>query len=115
IGLPTAVLLAKSGFEVLGVDVNASVIARLNSGRAHIVEPGIQEALEEALDSERLTFSAIPKKADVHIIAVPTPLTSEKKPDLDYVFSAAHSLLPILKGGDLIIIESTIPVGTTEL
>ncbi|WP_088342902.1 MULTISPECIES: UDP-N-acetyl-D-mannosamine dehydrogenase [Rhodomicrobium] len=114
IGLPTAALIAGRGLKVTGVDVNAAVVATVGAGNIHIVETDLAEEVRRAVQSGCLTARETPEPADVFMIAVPTPLSSGKKPVLDYVFSAAHALAPHLKPGDLVILESTSPVGTTE-
>lgn len=114
IGLPTAAVIAQSGVKVTGVDINASVVETINRGQIHIVEPGLQSLVSEQVDSGRLTASTTPVHADVFIIAVPTPFKNGSTPDLKYVEAAAHSIAPFLKKGNLVILESTSPVGTTE-
>jgi UDP-N-acetyl-D-mannosaminuronic acid dehydrogenase len=114
IGLPTSVLLAAHGLRVTGVDVKPDVLETLRRGRAHIIEPGLNEALEKVVASGALTFSATPVPADAFIVAVPTPFAEGHTPDVSFVEAAARSLAPVLKRGDLVILESTSPVGTTE-
>ena len=114
IGLPTAVIIASKGINVIGVDTNTKIIDSINNSRAHIAEPGIEDLLKEAISRKRLIASQDLVKSDVFIIAVPTPFKEEKKADLSYIFSAVDSIAPVLEEGNLIIIESTIPVGTTE-
>ncbi len=114
IGLPTAALIASRGIDVIGADVNLQVVATVGAGRVHIIEADLDVLVQRAVRSGRLVVSTKPKPADVFLIAVPTPLSDEKKPVLDYVFAAARSIGPQLKRGNLVILESTSPVGTTE-
>jgi UDP-N-acetyl-D-mannosaminuronic acid dehydrogenase len=114
IGLPTAAVLASSGCEVVGVDVSARVVDTVNSGNIHIVEPGLAQVVSDAVRAGRLRASLVVPQADAYIIAVPTPLDDGKKPDLSYVDAAAKALALVVKRGDLVILESTSPVGTTE-
>lgn len=114
IGLPTAALLASRGFRVAGVDINPVVVETVNAGRIHIVEPDLDKVVQEACGSGHLRASPSPSPADVFIIAVPTPLSHDNKPVLTHVHAAARSLAPHLQSGNLIILESTSPVGTTE-
>lgn len=114
IGLPTAAVLATSGLEVVGVDTNPKVVETLRRGELHIEEPGLRMLLEAAQRSGRLTIADRPEPADAFIICVPTPLAAEKKADLSYVASASEGIVSCLRPGDLVIIESTIPPGTTR-
>ncbi len=113
IGLPTAIVLADAGVKVIGVDVDQARVKKINSGDPVIKEPDIFEKLQYALQTKLFTPQTEICSADYFIIAVPTPLTREKKADLSYVFSAINSIARVLKKGDTVIIESTIPVGTT--
>ncbi len=115
IGLPTASLLATKGYEVLGVDISRKVVETINNGEVHIVEPDLDVLVKSAVNSRKLSASLEPKPADIHIIAVPTPFKENKQPDLSYVESAVTSVCKVVKNGDLVILESTSPVGTTEL
>lgn len=110
IGLPTSIMFAKYGVDVVGVDVNESVIESLNNGKIHIEEPGLQEALEEVIASGKFRASASPESADAFIISVPTPNNDDeyKSCDLNYVLSAVRNTIPFLKKGDVLIVESTI-------
>lgn len=112
IGLPTAALFADAGLYVYGTDVNPDIVHLVNQGKPHFGEPDLDVLLSRVQKAGRLSASTEIIRADNYIIAVPTPLTSDHKPDLKYVFSAIESLSPLLKSGDLIIIESTVPVGT---
>lgn len=114
IGLPTASLLAAKGFRVHGVDVNEALIQDLQQGRCAIYEPSLDAMLKSARLSGRLTVGVAPGEADIFIICVPTPFASGHKPDLRYVQSAAAGIAPFLRGGNLVILESTVPVGATE-
>jgi len=113
IGLPTASLLANRGYSVLGVDILPQVVESINKGQLTIAEPGLATFLESAINSGKLRASTQPAEADVFVIAVPTPLSDDKKPDLSYVDSALQSILPFIRDNDLILLESTSPVGTT--
>lgn len=110
IGLPTSIMFAKYGVDVVGVDVNESVIESLNNGKIHIEEPGLQEALEEVIASGKFRASSSPESADAFIISVPTPNNDDehKSCDLNYVLSAVRNTIPFLKKGDVLIVESTI-------
>jgi UDP-N-acetyl-D-mannosaminuronic acid dehydrogenase len=112
IGLPTASVLATSGFRVLGVDVSARVVDTVNAGNIHIEEPGLQTVVRAAIGSGNLRASLEPEKSDIFVLAVPTPLTEDKKPDMSYVCTAADRLLPYLEPGCLVLLESTSPPGT---
>lgn len=114
VGLPAACVLAQAGHTVVGVDVRSDVVAGLNKGRVHIDEPGISDLLHEALEQKRFTAQAQPEPADAFILCVPTPFKDGYQPDLGYVEAATLSVLPVLKEGDLVVVESTIPVGATE-
>ena len=115
IGLPTAIIAADSGVEVVGVDVNAKVVEKVNKAELHIIEPGLDILLKKVVDSGRLRASSRPETADAFFIVVPTPIGEGHEPDLSYVESATRSVIPVLKQGDLFVIESTSPVGTTEM
>lgn len=114
IGLPSAALLANRGYRVYGVDVVESVVHTINSGNIHIVEPDLDTFVRSAVQSGSLTADTQPHKADVFIIAVPTPFKEDHTPDLSYVEAAAESIVPYIEAGNLVILESTSPVGTTE-
>lgn len=114
IGLPTAAVLANRGVDVVGVDVNARAVEIINRGEIHIVEPELDVMVRGAVAAGRLRATTIPEQADVFIIAVPTPLDSNHAPDLSFVKSAALAIAPVIAPGNLIILESTSPVGTTE-
>jgi UDP-N-acetyl-D-mannosaminuronic acid dehydrogenase len=114
VGLPTAATFAARGLDVIGVDINRDAVTRINSGRSHIVEPDLDMLLSAAVKSGKLRAVTSPEPADAFIIAVPTPITEEHEADISAVEAALKSVAPVLKRGDLIVIESTSPVGTTE-
>ena len=114
IGLPTAIISSQHGINVCGVDINPKVVEKTNRGELHIVEPGLQDLLKKAVDSKSLVASTTPVESDVYLIVVPTPFKAKHEPDISYVESATKTVIPFLKEGDLFIIESTSPVGTTE-
>lgn len=114
IGLPTAALIASRGINVQGIDVNQSVVDTINEGKIHIVEPALDGLVKHVVERGLLKASTTPDNADVYLIAVPTPFKGDHEPDLKYVESATRMIIPKLKEGDLFIIESTSPVGTTD-
>ncbi len=119
IGLPTAAVLAQAGFDVHGVDINSKAVEIINAGKIHIVEPDLLALVSEVVKNKKLVASLKPEVCDIYIIAVPTPFYHEseggnKKPNIEYVLSATQSIANLIKPGDLIILESTSPVGTTE-
>ena len=114
IGLPTAALIASRGIKVLGVDVNQSIVDTINEGRIHIVEPSLDGLVKNVVSRGLLVASPKPEKADVYLIAVPTPFKGDYEPDLKYVEEATRMIIPNLNQGNLFIIESTSPVGTTN-
>lgn len=114
IGLPTASLLATKGFDVLGVDVNRDVVDTIAKGDIHITEPDLDVLVKSAVNSGRLRASTAPSEANVFIIAVPTPFKDGHVPNVDYVRAATKSIAGSVKPGNLVILESTSPVGTTE-
>ncbi|MEU9990555.1 UDP-N-acetyl-D-mannosamine dehydrogenase [Streptomyces sp. NPDC048045] len=113
IGLPTAVALAAGGIDVIGVDVNSVTVDLVNAGRVPFVEPDLAAALRGAVATGRLRATAVPEAADAFVIAVPTPLREDRTADLSYVRAAAASVAGVLKKGDLVVLESTSPPGTT--
>ena len=115
IGLPTAIIAARHGVDILGVDINPKVVEKTNAGQLHIVEPGMQELLEDVVAKCKLRASTSPEAADAFFIVVPTPFKGDHEPDVSYVENATRMVLPYLKKGDLYVIESTSPVGTTEM
>ena len=118
IGLPTSALLATKGHQVVGVDNNRTVVETINAGKIHIVEPDLDILVRSALNSGNLKISCTLEEADIFIIAVPTPFMNSDKnikvADVSFVEVATKSIAPYLKPGNLIILESTSPVGTTE-
>jgi UDP-N-acetyl-D-mannosaminuronic acid dehydrogenase len=114
IGLPTACLLAKNGFEVLGCDVNQTVVDTINRGEVHIVEPDLDQEVLAVVKNGRLRAATKVTAADAYIISVPTPFMQGHRPDLRYIQSATDALAKVLKPGDLVVLESTSPVGATE-
>ncbi len=118
IGLPTAAVLARANHRVIGVDVNAKVVDTVNQGLIHIVEPDLDQVVADAVASGALKAQAKPAPADVFLIAVPTPFRSGAnsipQPNIDYVLAAARAISPVLRPGNLVLLESTSPVGTTE-
>lgn len=114
IGLPTAAAFASRKKSVIGVDVNQHAVDTINKGQIHIVEPDLDKVVKQAVEEGHLKAYTTPQPADAYLIAVPTPFKGEHEPDLAYVEAAARSIAPVLKKGDLIILESTSPVGTTE-
>jgi len=114
IGLPTAAIIASRNVEVIGVDVSENVVNIINQGKIHIVEPDLDILVRATVQTGKLKAVIRPEPADAFLIAVPTPLTDEKAPELSYVFAAAKSIAPVLEKGNLVILESTCPVGTTE-
>jgi len=113
IGLPTASTFATHGIKVTGVDTQPQIVAGLNNGEVHLFEPGLRTLVQAALKSGNLVVKDKPQPADAFIIAVPTPFKENKKADLDFVESAAESILPVLAAGNLVILESTSPPRTT--
>lgn len=114
IGLPTASLLATKGYDVVGVDINENTVNTINQGKIHIVEPELDILVKSAVQSGNLRASRKAEEADIFILAVPTPFKGDYEPDLSYVESAAKSIVPVLKNENMVILESTSPVGTTE-
>lgn len=114
IGLPTAALIANNNIQVHGVDINPAVVETINEGRIHIIEPSLDEAVAKAVSNGFLKASTTPILADTYIIVVPTPFKAKNEPDISFVESATKAIIPLLKEGDLYIIESTSPIGTTE-
>ncbi|WP_281633911.1 UDP-N-acetyl-D-mannosamine dehydrogenase [Flavobacterium luteolum] len=114
IGLPTAALIANNNIHVHGVDINSDVVDTINAGKIHIVEPSLDEAVARAVSNGFLKASCTPILADTYIIVVPTPFKAKNEPDISFVTAATIGIIPLLKEGDLYIIESTSPIGTTE-
>lgn len=114
IGLPTAAVAAKSGIDVIGVDINPIVVETINRGEIHIIEPGLGDVVKNVVQKGFLKALTKPKEADVFLIVVPTPFKQNHRADISYVVSATKAVIPYLKPGNLFIIESTSPVMTTE-
>jgi len=114
IGLPTSALIASHGTNVLGVDINQSVVDTINQGEIHIVEPDLDEIVSKAVSNGFFKASTKPTSADVYLIVVPTPFKGNHEPDISFVEAASKGIIPLLKKGDLYIIESTSPIGTTD-
>lgn len=118
IGLPTAALLASSGYQVIGVDLNQHAVNTINQGKIHIVEPDLDAFVRSAVTARRLRAFSKPEQADIYMICVPTPFHEGEdipQPNLDYVLAATRSVAGLIKEGDQVILESTSPVGTTEM
>ncbi|MFP6732242.1 MAG: UDP-N-acetyl-D-mannosamine dehydrogenase [Rhodospirillales bacterium] len=113
VGLPTAAVMANRGIKITGVDANASTVARINRGETHIVEPDLDILVRSAVSAGNLKAVTVPEPAEAFIIAVPTPLNGDNSPDLGYLKKSAGDLAPVLEKGNLVILESTSPVGTT--
>nr|WP_218946456.1 UDP-N-acetyl-D-mannosamine dehydrogenase [Acinetobacter sp. YH12235] len=114
IGLPTSALIATHEISVHGVDISQKVVDTINAGKIHIVEPDLDLAVASAVKSGFLKADTKPVKADTYLVVVPTPFKGNHEPDISYIQVATENILPLLKEGDLYIIESTSPVGTTE-
>ncbi len=112
IGLPTAVMFANHGYEVHGVDVNQKAVDMLSDGQIHIEEPFLQDYLNKALEKGTFSVSTKPAEADMFIIAVPSPIAEDKTANMDYIRAATESIVPFLKKGDLVVLESTVPPRT---
>ena len=115
IGLPTAIIAAKHGVNVIGVDINPSVVEQTNAGHLHIIEPGMEDMLKDVITSGQLHASTTPEESDAYFMVVPTPFKGNHEPDVSYVEAATRAVIPYLKPGDLYVIESTSPIGTTEM
>ena len=112
IGLPTAAVAAAHGFEVIGVDVNPSVVETINQGKIHIVEPELGQVVRDVVQSGKLRAVCKPEAADAFFIVVPTPFKQNHRADITYVEAATRSVIPYLQEGNLFVIESTSPVYT---
>ncbi len=115
IGLPTASLLANRGYQVHGVDVVQETVDIINQGKIHIVEPDLDTFVQSSVNSGKLKADTKPTEADIFIVAVPTPFKGDHVPNIDYIVSATKSIAPYVKEGDIVILESTSPVGTTDI
>lgn len=114
IGLPTAAVMASRGLQVVGLDVNQEAVDTINKGDVHIVEPDLDIVVRSVVTTGNLRATTTAESADAFLIAVPTPFIDEHKPDLSYIKAAASAIAPVLVPGNLIVLESTSPVGTTE-
>ena len=114
IGLPTSALIASYGTNVLGVDINKKVVDTINQGKIHIIEPDLDQIVSKAVSDGFFKASTKPSSAEVYLIVVPTPFKGNYEPDISYVEAATKVIIPLLKKGDLYIIESTCPIGSTE-
>ena len=114
IGLPTSIIAAKHGVKIIGVDINEQVVQKTNAGELHIIEPGMGELLREVVANGMLHASTTPEESDAYFMVVPTPFKGNHEPDVSYVEAATRAVIPFLKEKDLVVIESTSPVGTTE-
>ena len=114
IGLPTAAVIASRGFDVVGVDVNEDIVNKISSAQIHIYEPDLDGLVQKVVSSGSLIARREPVESDVFVIAVPTPIGDLKNPILDHVLEAARAIAPVLRPGNLVILKSTSPVGTTE-
>ena len=114
IGLPTAAVIASRGIEVLGVDVSEHAVNTINQGKIHIVEPDLDMLVQAAVTTGKLKASLSPEPAEAFMIAVPTPFKENKSPDLSYIRAALENIAPVISKGNLIVLESTSPVGTTD-
>lgn len=114
IGLPTAIIAASNGVDVCGVDINEKVVEVTNQGKLHIIEPGMEEMLQDVINKGKFRAYTSPQESEAYFMVVPTPFKGNHEPDISYVESATRMVLPLLKEGDLYVIESTSPVGTTD-
>jgi UDP-N-acetyl-D-mannosaminuronic acid dehydrogenase len=114
IGLPTAAILASNQVEVIGVDVQKHIVDKVNNGKIHIDEPELEDLVYSMVKDGYLSAVTQPVEADIFMIAVPTPLTKSNEPDLSSIQKAINSLAPVLRKGNMVILESTVPVGATE-
>ena len=115
VGLPTAAILASHGIEVVGVDVNPDIVANINIGRVHFAEPDLSAVVRDSVSQGTLRATLKPEPTQAFLIAVPTPISRDPlEPNLDYVENAGSLIAPVLQKGNLVVLESTVPVGTTE-
>ncbi len=114
IGLPTAATIASRGIDVIGVDINEDAVKLINEGKAHFAEPDLDILLQSTTQTGKLRATTTPEAADIFVIAVPTPLLADHTPDLSFVEAASRSVASVLQPGNLVILESTSPVGTTQ-
>ena len=114
VGLPTALVIANRGYTVIGVDTNDKVVSQINRGKVPLFEPDLDLTLKNTIKSYKFSVSSEPQPSDVFIISVPTPFKKNKVPELKYLRKAVQSIAPVISQNNLIILESTSPVGTTE-
>jgi UDP-N-acetyl-D-mannosaminuronic acid dehydrogenase len=114
VGLPTAALVASRNIRVIGVDSNPEIVSTINKGKIHIVEADLDGLVQKVVGNGLLSARIDPQPAEVFVIAVPTPILEDKSPNMSHVFAATRAIAPVLKQGDLVILESTSPIGTTE-
>ncbi|HLU04357.1 MAG TPA: UDP-N-acetyl-D-mannosamine dehydrogenase [Advenella sp.] len=114
IGLPTAAMIASRKVKVIGVDINQHAVDTINRGRIHIIEPGLERIVQSVVSEGYLRATTKPEPADAFLIAVPTPFKDDHEPDVSYIRAAVEAIAPVLNTGNIIILESTSPVGTTE-
>lgn len=114
VGLPSAAVIADNGYNVIGYDINQLAVNKINKGEVHIAEEGLESLVKKVVNLNKLRATTNLEQADIFLITVPTPISTEKKADMTYVESAVSAIASVLKHGDLIILESTSPVGTTE-
>jgi len=114
IGLPTAAIIASKGINVIGVDVDQHIVDTINGGKVHIVEPDLDDIVHRVVLAGKLKATAQVESADAFIIAVPTPFINQNDPDLSFVKNAVQSIAPLLVKGNLVVLESTSPIGTTN-
>lgn len=115
IRLPTATFFAKSGADVVGVDINPKTVETVNRGENPIFEPELDKMVKEVVEGKKLHATITPEEGDVFIIAVPTPFKENHEPDISFVINATNSIAGVIKKGNVIVLESTSPVGTTEI
>ncbi len=115
VGLPVSAVLASRGVEVVGVDVNPHAVSMINSGRIHIVEPDLEMLVQAAVSNGKLRATLEPEPADAFIIAVPTPFTEDRQPDLTYVRKATETIAPLLQKGNLVILNPHLPSARPSL
>jgi len=115
IGLPTATFFARSGADVVGVDINPKTVETVNKGENPIFEPELDKMVKEVVENKKLRATSIPEEGDVFIIAVPTPFKENHEPDISFVLNAINSIANVVNKGNVIVLESTSPVGTTEI
>jgi UDP-N-acetyl-D-mannosaminuronic acid dehydrogenase len=114
IGLPTAALVASRDIDVVGVDTNPEVVKMVNQGKTHFIEPDLDKLVKTVVADNRLRAAAIPEEADAFFVVVPTPFKEDHLANISYVESATRAVIPYLQEGNLFVLESTAPVGTTE-